>query len=168
MENNTPGGAAGATNNTPASAGGEPAAFTPILTQADFDAAIAPRLERERRTAVKPYSDYETIKTELTAAHTANTALRDQLTAANAKIKGYETDSVKTRIALDAGLPYGMAARLHGETEEEIQSDAKALAAMLGGNAPSSTTPPLADTEAPAGDNDPFRAFLKKLQLNGG
>ena len=165
MENNNPGGAAGAPNTNPAPAGGEPAAFTPILTQADFDAAIAPRLERERRTAIKPYSDYETIKADLAAARTASASLRDQLTAANAKIKGYETDSAKTRIALEAGLPYGMASRLTGETEEEILADAKALAAMLGGTAPSSTTPPLADTEPPAtGDNEPLRAFLRNLK----
>ena len=109
--------------------------------------------------------DYETIKADLAAARTANGSLRDQLTAANAKIKGYETDSAKTRIALEAGLPYGMASRLTGETEEEILADAKALAAMLGGTAPSSTTPPLADTEPPAtGDNEPLRAFLRSLK----
>ena len=58
-----------------------------------------------------------------------------------------------------------MASRLTGETEEEILADAKALAAMLGGTAPSSTTPPLADTEPPAtGDNEPLRAFLRSLK----
>ena len=171
MEGNNPNPTA-PTGGTPApggapAPGGEPAGFTPILTQADFDAAIAPRLERERRTAIKPYSDYESIKADLAAARTATAALRDQLTAANEKIKGYEADSAKTRIALEAGLPYGMAARLNGTTEEEIRADAKALADMLGANtpAPPQTTPPLANTEPPApGENATLLNFLKSLK----
>ena len=83
MENDNPAGTTGTTNNNPAPAGGEPAAFSPILTQADFDAAITPRLERERRTAVKPYADYESIKTDLSAARTENSNLQGQLNAAN-------------------------------------------------------------------------------------
>ena len=38
--------------------------FKPITTQEEFDNAIKDRLERERRTAVAPFADYETIKNE--------------------------------------------------------------------------------------------------------
>lgn len=164
------------TSNVPAPDGGTaqapaPAAFTPIMSQEAFDAAIADRLARERRTAVKPYADYNAIKADLAAAREANGSLRDQLTAANAKIKGYESDSAKTRIALEVGLPYGMASRLSGTTEEEIKADAKALAEMLGVGKPAApapvqtTVPPLADTEPPAaGDNAPLRNFLRSLK----
>lgn len=39
--------------------------FKPINTQEEFDIAIKDRLERERRTAVAPFADYETIKADL-------------------------------------------------------------------------------------------------------
>ena len=73
-----------------------------------------------------------------------------------------------TRIALEFGLPYGLASRLSGETEEAIRADAKALAAMLGGSTSPSAPPPLADTEAPAEEINSVRAFLRQLKQNQG
>lgn len=127
--------------------------FTPIQTQEEFNAAIAPRLERERergREEVrKQYADYETLKTdrdtyrkqaEESAAviesqkktfEESEAALKAQILEMDAKIKGYEADSVKTEKALEYGLPYDLHDRLKGSTVEEIEADAKAMAELL-------------------------------------
>ena len=44
-----------------------------------------------------------------------------------------ETDSAKTRIAYQMGLPYEMSTRLVGSTEDEIRKDAEALQRLVGG-----------------------------------
>lgn len=122
------------------------AEFTPITTQEQFDAAIGERIRRERETTERKYADYTELKTKVSGYETtiadmtraAETAAKKQadndklLTELQGKVKGYETASVKTRIALETGLPYELAARLSGETEEEIRKDAAALAKYVG------------------------------------
>lgn len=136
--------------------------FTPITTQEAFNNAIADRLQRERASAVKPYADYDDIKKELDNLRTANATLTGQLNDANDTIKRHETDSVKTRIAHEKGLPYEMAARLTGETEEEISADADKLVGVIG--TIHEPAPPLADPEMknPGG----LQAALQNLANN--
>ena len=139
--------------------------FTPITTQADFDAAIAPRLQRERATAVKPFADYDDIKRERDTLRTDKDDLTAQLTDANAKIKRYEAASVKTRIAHDKGLPYEMAERLNGETEDEISADADRLVKIIG--ATHEPAAPLADTDMknPGGLDSALQALANDLKI---
>ena len=89
--------------------------FKPINTQEEFDAAIKDRLERERGK----YADYENLKTQVGTLTTERDTAVQQLGDANAKIKTYETNSVKMRIAQAKGIPAEMALRLTGETEED-------------------------------------------------
>lgn len=122
--------------------------FTPITTQAEFDAAIADRLSRQEKSILARFegfmpagdvqalkSGYEStiadLKKQAEEAGGKLAASEKQLTEANARIRGYETDSAKTRIALEVGLPYGMASRLSGDTEEDIRRDAEALRRMM-------------------------------------
>lgn len=129
------------------------AEFTPINTQAEFDAAIADRLSRQERIITQRYEGampasevaklkagyQETITGLQKQADDAGAKLaasEKQVTELSARIKGYETDSVKTRIALETGLPYGMATRLTGETEDDIRKDAEALRGMMAQQAP--------------------------------
>ena len=140
------------------------AEFSPINTQAEFDAAIADRLSRQEKSiraqydGALPSSEVEALKagfqkqiadltTQIQKANSAKEASDKQLTEALSKIKGYETDSVKTRIALEMGIPYQMASRLNGETEEDIRRDAESLKTMM---KPSAA--PLANTEQDSGD----------------
>ena len=101
--------------------------FTPITTQAEFDAAIAERLSRQEKSLAAKYegwmssddvsavrAGYDKTIEELKSAKEASDR---QLTEALEKIRGYESDSAKTRIALEVGIPYRMAKRLEGETE---------------------------------------------------
>lgn len=156
--------------------------FTPIETQEQFDAAISSRLQRERETAAKRYegwtspeelqnirSGYDTqlkgLQDELKAAKTTHAAeLRDR----DQTIARYETDSVKTRVAMELGLPYGMASRLTGGTEEEIRADAEALKGIM--RSGSSAQPGRSTEPAAGGSNDTrdlLRSMVSNLNLGG-
>lgn len=116
--------------------------FKPITTQDEFDAVIGERLKRERETLAKKYGDYDDLKNKVAdyekqigqmtraAEDSAKkyAGYEKDLADLQAKVKGYETASVKTRIAHETGLPYELAERLRGEEEADIRKDAEALA----------------------------------------
>jgi hypothetical protein len=148
--------------------------FTPIETQEQFNEMIHDRIEQAKRSEAKKFEGYisptdvEALNkqiADLTAAAENNAkkyADYDKtLAERDAQIKKYETASVKSRIAHDMGLPYGMADRLSGEDEEAIKKDAEALKAILG-TQPKKTTP-LAGTES-TGKDDAYKNMLSKLK----
>lgn len=119
--------------------------FKVINTQEELDALIKDRIERERKSISEKYSDYEELKkrneeyeAQVCKLSEASKSFEDdkavfekQISELSSKVKGYETASAKTRIALEAGLPYEMAGRLSGSTEEEIRKDAEVLARFV-------------------------------------
>lgn len=152
--------------------------FKKIETQEEFDAIIKERLERERKTLLEKYSDYDGLKkkseeydAEISKLSQANkdyeTKVSDfnkQINELNSKIKGYETDSAKTRIALEKGLPFEFAKRLNGTTEEEIAKDAEEMAKFIGKepSAPFGSSEPQAYSKK--GDNErAYKELAKKL-----
>lgn len=153
------------------------AEFTAITTQEEFDAAISARLKRERETVSKELGGqlkemqdkiggYETQISDLNGRlkEAGDKAAAGDKTIAElqGKIKGYETSSVKMRIAHENGIPYELADRLAGETEDDIRKDAQALSKLVSRK----PAPPLADPEGNATSKD---AALKKMlqSLNG-
>ena len=146
--------------------------FTPITTQEQLNAVISARLARERETVSKKYADYDDLKKssadqasqiesltkDLEDASRKITGFETQVGELNAKIKTYETASVKARVAQEAGLPYEMASRLSGETEEELREDAKVLASYMGST---QQLPPLKDTEPAVPADSTMAAYLQ-------
>ena len=144
------------------------AEFTPITTQEEFDKAIGDRLKRERETVKKEYADYlspddvqkkyegylspDDVKKEYEGYLSPEEAAEK-----DKKIKEYETNSVKMRIAHEHNIPYELAGRITGETEEDMKKDAETMAKFL----KNKTVPPLASTE-PEG-MDTKRAAVKKM-----
>ena len=115
--------------------------FKVIETQEQLDAVIGERIRRATETAAKKYEGYKSpeefqqiidsynakIKTLEDAAATAQQEMAEK-DAAIAEGARYRTDLEKTKIALAAGLKIEYADRLRGETAEEWENDAKALA----------------------------------------
>lgn len=115
--------------------------FKPITTQEEFDAAIKERLSREKAK----YSDYDQLKSRVEKLETENVGLKStieanrqskaddekQLEELQNQISGYETASLRTRIALQYGLPYDLADRLQGTDEESFKADAERLASFV-------------------------------------
>ncbi len=133
------------------------AEFKPIETQEQLDAIVGDRLKREREKiskeyegflspedAAKKYEGYlspddekEKYKGYLSPEETAKK---------DAKLKGYETDSVKTRIAHELGLSYDAIGFLKGDDEKSIRESAETLKSLVG----NTVMAPLASTEPSA------------------
>jgi len=148
--------------------------FKAIETQEDFDAAIKARLDRNTKTVTdevkKSYEGYippdEAKKlTEQVEALTKQLAERDgSIADLTAKNKQYETASVKARIAHEKGLPYELAERLSGETEQDIAADAEKLAQFVGSQKPAAPLyAPQGGTGAASGTDTALMAMLGEL-----
>lgn len=126
--------------------------FTPINTQEEFDARIEERLKTEKEALRKNIlshvgdkdAEIEKLKKDIEGLNGQLTEKTTGLSALEEKVKGYERASVKNKIAREAGLPWELADRLTGETEEEIRKDAESLKKLVGGKP---ATPPLKNTE---------------------
>ena len=145
--------------------------FVPITTQEDFDKAIEERLKEERRTIKSQYSDYlspDDVKKQYEgylSPKQVEEKYKDYLTPEQAaekdkKITGYEIGSLKTRIARENNIPYELAGRLAGETEEDIRIDAETLAKIWR----KQNSAPLASTEPSGADSK--RAAVKRMLSN--
>lgn len=159
--------------------------FQEIKTQEEFDEAIKERLAREREKYSKEIekltaeskekdetisqlqqtnSDLEGKNKDLTEKQNAHEA---ELKERDDKIKGYETDSAKKRIAREAGIPEELASRLSGDDEEAMKKDAETLAALFKTADPEPQSP-MGKTEPAGNDNkqDAKDAAFKSMLQN--
>lgn len=148
--------------------------FKPITTQEEFDNAIKERLAREK----SKYSDYDQLKSRVTELEEENVGLKStieanhqskadadkQLEELQKQIAGYETASLRTRVALQYGLPYDLADRLQGTDEESFKADAERLAGFMKSNQPvapvKETEPVLEKTE-----NTLYKNLIQGLEI---
>lgn len=150
--------------------------FTPIETQEQLNAVIGERISKaeqkyaQERDDLKKQNDayakqLADLQEQLKKQDETMKGRQAEVDALTAKVQNFESSSLKTRIALETGLPYKMAERLTGTTEEEVRADAEMMVKLMGAQTPA----------APIGTNDPVittnskDAALKKLaaQLGG-
>ena len=95
--------------------------------------------------AAKPKEDIEQLKAENQSLNQQIIDLNNSLSGLNeektkfeqtnseleSKISGYERQNLQTRIAYEYKLPFDLASRLHGETEDELKADAESLAKFI-------------------------------------
>ena len=150
--------------------------FKTIETQEELDNIVKERLRRER----EKFGDYEELKNRVSELETENGTLKTsieenkrtiteseaQITDLQGQVSNYETASLRTRIALQNGLPYDLADRLQGADEEALKADAERLAGFM---RPATPQAPLRDTEPPIGDNKEMqmKQMLRDLQPKG-
>ncbi|MFB8509210.1 MULTISPECIES: capsid assembly scaffolding protein Gp46 family protein [Lactobacillales] len=151
--------------------------FKTIETQEELDRIIQDRIARER----DKFADYDELKTKVTDYETqvatlqkaideSNTTIKshdDTVAELNSKIASYETSSLRTRIAIQNGLPLDLAERLVGNDEESIKADAERLASFVA--KPKAPSAPLKDLEPPLGDdkNSNWRQMASNLTGEG-
>lgn len=147
--------------------------FKPITTQEEFDAAIKARLSREK----EKYADYDQLKSRVEELEKENVGLQSTIEASNQskadadkqledlqkQITGYETASMRTRVALQYGLPYDLADRLQGTDEESFKADAERLAGFM---KPASKVAPVKSTEPIVPKEGAKRTMYRNLVQN--
>lgn len=128
--------------------------FKAIETQEQLNAIIKARLDREK----EKYADYDQLAEKIKKLETENTNLKQTITdketsesTTASKIADLEKDvttwkqkSLKQQIAMKNGLPFDLADRLQGDSEESLNEDAERLASLVNAK---NYTQPLADKE---------------------
>lgn len=116
--------------------------FTPINTQEELDRVLASRLQRERDTVTKTLqaqiderdqkiTGFESTIKDLNKQVETLNGQAGRITELEAKVREYETNSVKMRIARETGLPADLADRITGNDEDAMRADAEGLAKLL-------------------------------------
>ena len=115
--------------------------FKVIETQEQLNAIIKARLDREK----EKYADYDQLAEKIKKLETENTSLKQTITdketsesTSLTRISELEKDvttwkqkSLKQQIAMKNGLPFDLADRLQGESEESLNEDAERLASLV-------------------------------------
>lgn len=148
--------------------------FKVIETQEQLNAIIKARLDREK----EKYADYDQLSEKIKKLETENTSLKQTITdketsesASLTRISELENDvttwkqkSLKQQIAMKNGLPFDLADRLQGDSEESLNEDAERLASLVNVK---NYTQPLADKEPnfeQKGTDAAWRAVVKNLK----
>lgn len=133
--------------------------FKVIETQEQLEEVLKDRLKREGDKVRKEFEGYLSpndaaekykgyLSPEAEKEKYKNHLSPEEVAKKDAKIKEYETDSVKTRIAHELGLSYEAVGFLRGDNEETIRRSAESLKGLVG----ASNIAPLASTEGALSD----------------
>lgn len=149
--------------------------FKIIETQEQLDAIMGDRLRRQAKSFEEKFANYLSpddvntkveglntqiadLQSSLEAEKTKNGTFESTISELNEKVKKYETDSIKRRIATEMNLPVELATRISGETEDEMRTDAESLKNIFG----KTVTVPLAKAE-PGTQTTKEAEYLKML-----
>ena len=153
--------------------------FKAIETQEEFDRIISERLSRQKESFEKQLADYDQLKTAKADLENQVGTLQStieqskagqedytkQISDLTSKVAGYETANLRTRIALQNGLPYDLADRLVGDDEESIKADAERLSSFV----TKQHLAPLKDVEPniQKDENSAYRKLVEGLKAEG-
>ena len=151
--------------------------FKTIETQEELDRIIGERLEREKSKAEKATeslkTEIESLKKTLSESESQLKTLTetqsghaDEVAKLNSEIANYKLKAIKHEIAHQNGLPYELAERLTGDTEELLKADAETLKGLLNTKPTPSAAPPVFRSEREPGDErrEDLKQTLDKLQ----
>lgn len=143
--------------------------FKAIETQEQLEEVLKDRLARERATVERKYENYlspEEVETKYNGYLSPKDVEEkykdhlspEQVADLQTKIKGYETNSVKMRIAQETGLSFEAVNFLQGDDEDSIRQSAESLKNLVGVN----NIAPLASNEPSGTSGD--AALLNTLR----
>lgn len=148
--------------------------FKVIETQEQLNAIIKARLDREK----EKYADYDKLSEKIKNLETENSNLKQTITEKETSestnltritelekdVTSWKQKSLKQQIAMKNGLPFDLADRLQGDSEESLNEDAERLASLVNVK---NYTQPLADKEPnfePKGTDAAWRDVVKNLR----
>lgn len=146
--------------------------FIEIKTQEEFEERMKSRLEREREVVRKEFDGFmspEDVKEKYSGYLSEEEVQEkykgflspDEAAAKDKTISEYELASKRVKIAMNSGIPYELANKISGTTEEEMKKDAEVLAGFIKSN---QKYPEFKQNRK--NEPDEKRAAMKKL-LNG-
>lgn len=94
--------------------------FTPINTQEEFDQRVQ-----------ELYGDVKDLQGKITTLTGERDGHAATITQLQGQIKGHEIAALKHKVAHELGIPFEMASRLAGDTEEDIRKDAAVVAKFI-------------------------------------
>ena len=123
--------------------------------------------------SIKPTEDFESLKSEketlaqqlaelnnsMTSLTDAKSAIEQEKETLTKEVNIFKQKDLKTRIAHEYKIPFELAGRLTGETEEDLKADAHSLSQLI----VQKPMMPLASTEAPAIDATE-QAYTNRIQ----
>lgn len=153
--------------------------FKAIETQDELDRIISERLSRQKESFEKQLTDYDQLKTAKADLESQVGTLQStieqsksgqedytkQISDLTSKVAGYETANLRTRIALQNGLPYDLADRLVGEDEESIKADAERLSSFVA--KPHSAPLKNVEPNIQKDENSAYRKLVEGLKTEG-
>lgn len=112
------------------------------FTQDELNSIVGERLSKEKDKMASLTSEWEskekdyeskiaTLSKEMEDLKKAAANHKAELDERDNKIRSYETQSVKMRVAREYNIPFELANRLSGETEEDIKKDAEYMSQLL-------------------------------------
>ena len=125
--------------------------FTPINSQKEFDTRVN-----------ELYGDVKDLQGQITTITGERDAHAATIAELQKQVKSYETAAMKQRIAREKKIPFEMADRLSGETEEDLRKDADTLSQFIrsvNGPAPLYNPEPAANTQDAA-----LRKMLQEME----
>lgn len=148
--------------------------FKVIETQEQLNAIIKARLDREK----EKYADYDQLAEKIKNLETENSNLKQTITEKETSestsltriselekdVTSWKQKSLKQQIAMKNGLPFDLADRLQGDSEESLNEDAERLASLVNVK---NYTQPLADKEPSfesKGTDAAWRDVVKSLK----
>lgn len=147
--------------------------FKVIETQEQLDTIIKARLDREK----SKYADYDSLAEKIKNLEAENTNLKqtisdkeesestnlNRIAELEKSVSGWEAKALKQQVAIKYGLPFDLADRLQGDSEESLNEDAERLASLVNVK---NYTQPLASTEptVSGGIDAAWRDVVKNLK----
>lgn len=127
------------------------------------------KLQSDNEARIKAYEEKVTgLSKDLKTAQDSIADSQKKIEEKNARIRAYEIDSVKTRIAREMKLPYDSVNFLRGEDEDGIRRSAEELRNLVGTqSAPMASNEPRTTAESDGGYATAVRNVLKNLNLKG-
>ena len=153
--------------------------FKAIETQDELDRIVTERLSRQKDSFDKQLGELDqlkaakadlesqvgTLQSTIEQSKAGQEDYTKQISDLTSKVAGYETANLRTRIALQNGLPYDLADRLVGEDEESIKADAERLSSFVA--KPHSAPLKNVEPNIQKDENSAYRKLVDGLKTEG-
>lgn len=122
-----------------------------IAAKAENPDAVSRALKAEREAARKAKRELEAALAKVKEYEDRDKTEQEKLAEENARLKAFEGENLRLRVAAEKDLPAGLIDRLHGDNREELEADADKLLELFAAKARTTSADMGARGSNPAG-----------------